>query len=142
MRRLQNAQNAQNGHLSCLDITGAEPLEVALRERAVDLPFVRFLGWQTPHQLDLIMLVVQAVVVPSRIATDSDCEYLLTVVLESIWAGLPVVASNHAGIPEIIRDQETRFLVPENDPASLAVALLVLVQPRDHVQYMVANAQA
>ena len=44
-------------------------------------------------------------------------------------AGLPVVATNHAGIPEIIRDQETGFLVPENDPDSLAAALLAVMQP-------------
>ena len=84
----------------------------------------------------------QAVVVPSRIAADGDCEGLPTVVLESIRAGLPVVASNHAGIPEIIRDQETGFLVPENDPDLLAAALLAIVQPGDQIQQMVVNAQA
>ena len=84
----------------------------------------------------------QAVVVPSRIAADGDCEGLPTVVLESIRGGLPVVATNHAGIPEIIRDQETGFLVPENDPDLLAAALSVIVQQGDNIQQMVVNAQA
>ena len=144
MRRLQNAQNGKvpNGKMPGLDIAGAGPLEAELRAQAADLPSVRFLGWQTPQQLESIMRTAQAVVVPSRIAADGDCEGLPTVVLESIRAGLPVVATNHAGIPEIIRDQETGFLVPENDPDSLAAALLAVMQPGDHIQQMVVNAQA
>ena len=124
-----------------LDIAGSGPLEAALRAQAVDLPFVRFLGWQTPQRLTSIMRTARAVVVPSRIAADGDCEGLPTVVLESIRAGLPVVATNHAGIPEIIRDQETGFLVPESDPDSLAAAVLAVIQPGDHIQQMVVNAQ-
>ena len=144
MRRLQNAQNGKmpNGKVPGLDIAGAGPLEGALRAQAVDLPSVKFLGWQTQQQLASIMRTAQAVVVPSRIAADGDCEGLPTVVLESIRAGLPVVATNHAGIPEIIHDQETGFLVPENDPDALAAALLAVMQPGDHIQQMVVNAQA
>ena len=144
IRRLQNAQNGRipNGKVPGLDIAGSGPLERALRAQAVDLPSVRFLGWKMPQQLASIMRTAQALVVPSRIAADGDCEGLPTVVLESIRAGLPVVATNHAGIPEIIRNQETGFLVPENDPDSLAAALLAVMQPGDHIQQMVVNAQA
>ena len=144
MRRLQNAQNGKmpDGKVPGLDIAGAGPLEDALRAQAVDLPSVKFLGWQMPQQLASIMRKAQAVIVPSRIAADGDCEGLPTVVLESIRAGLPVVATNHAGIPEIVRDQETGFLVPENDPDALAAALLAVMQQGDHIQQMVVNAQA
>ena len=139
MRRLQNERNK---NMPGLDIAGSGPLEDALRAQAVDLPSVRFLGWQTPQRLTSIMRTAQAVVVPSRIAADGDCEGLPTVVLESIRAGLPVVATNHAGIPEIIRDQETGFLVPESDPDSLAAALSVVMHEGSHIQQMVVNAQA
>ena len=139
---IRRLQNERNGNMPGLDIAGSGPLEAALRAQAVDLPFVRFLGWQTPQRLTSIMRTARAVVVPSRIAADGDCEGLPTVVLESIRAGLPVVATNHAGIPEIIRDQKTGFLVPENDPDSLAAALSAVIQPGDHIQQMVVNAQA
>jgi colanic acid/amylovoran biosynthesis glycosyltransferase len=66
---------------------------------------------------------------------------LPTVVLESIRAGVPVVASDHAGIPEIIRHEETGFLVPENDPDALAAALLAASQTGDQMRQMVARAQ-
>ena len=124
-----------------LDIAGSGPLEAELRAQAADLPCVQFLGWQTPDQLSRILHKAQAVVVPSRIAADGDCEGLPTVVLESIRAGVPVVASDHAGIPEIIRHEETGFLVPENDPDALAAALLAASQTGDQMRQMVARAQ-
>jgi colanic acid/amylovoran biosynthesis glycosyltransferase len=51
------------------------------------------------------------------------------------------VASDHAGIPEIIRHEETGFLVPENDPDALAAALLTASQAGDQKRQMVVQAQ-
>jgi colanic acid/amylovoran biosynthesis glycosyltransferase len=138
MRRLHQSDSKT---VPGLDIAGSGPLEAELRAQAADLPSVRFLGWQTSEQLSRILLKAQAVVVPSRIAADGDCEGLPTVVLESIRAGVPVVASDHAGIPEIIRHEETGFLVPENDPDALAAALLAASQTGDQMRQMVARAQ-
>jgi len=138
MRRLQQSDSKT---VPGLDIAGSGPLEAELRAQAADLSSVRFLGWQTPEQLSRILHKAQAVVVPSRIAADGDCEGLPTVVLESIRAGVPVVASDHAGIPEIIRHEETGFLVPENDPDALAAALLAASQTGDQMRQMVARAQ-
>jgi glycosyltransferase involved in cell wall biosynthesis len=45
------------------------------------------------------------------------------VLLEAMASGLPVVASNVGGIPEIVRDGETGFLVPPRRPSELAAAL-------------------
>ena len=138
MRRLHQSDSKT---VPGLDIAGSGPLEAELRAQAADLSSVRFLGWQTPEQLSRILHKAQAVVVPSRIAADGDCEGLPTVVLESIRAGVPVVASDHAGIPEIIRHEETGFLVPENDPDALAAALLAASQTGDQMRQMVARAQ-
>ena len=138
MRRLQQSDSKT---VPGLDIAGSGPLEAELRAQAIDLSSIRFLGWQTPEQLSRILHKAQAVVVPSRIAADGDCEGLPTVVLESIRAGVPVVASDHAGIPEIIRHEETGFLVPENDPDALAAALLAASQTGDQMRQMVARAQ-
>lgn len=46
------------------------------------------------------------------------------VLLEAMLAGLPVVASRVSSIPEIVVDGETGLLVPPDDPAALADAIV------------------
>jgi len=43
--------------------------------------------------------------------------------LEAAAAGCCVVASDHGGLPEILRDGETGLLVTPNDPVALAHAI-------------------
>ena len=38
-------------------------------------------------------------------------------------AGIPIVATRVGGTPEIVRDGETAFLVPKEDPDAMAAAL-------------------
>ncbi len=48
-------------------------------------------------------------------------------IAEAMAAGLPVVASNRSGIPYMVRDGETGFLVDETNPAGIAQALNALL---------------
>jgi glycosyltransferase involved in cell wall biosynthesis len=57
--------------------------------------------------------------------TFGDC--LPMVLSEAAAAGLPAVATGMAGIPEIVREGETGFLVPRGDPDALAAVLRRLV---------------
>ena len=50
----------------------------------------------------------------------SDFEGMPLAVLEYMAAGLPVVATDVGGLPEIVRHGETGFLVAPRDPAALA----------------------
>jgi glycosyltransferase involved in cell wall biosynthesis len=54
-------------------------------------------------------------------------EGLPLTVLEAMASGLPTVASNVGGIPEIVEDGISGWLVPSGDPKKLADALSLLV---------------
>ena len=103
-----------------LDIAGSGPNEAALRARAAGLKHVRFLGWQSPAGLATRLATCRGVIVPSKQASNGDCEGLPTVVLEALRAGAPVIATSHAGIPEILSHMKTGFLAPENNVPRLA----------------------
>lgn len=49
-------------------------------------------------------------------------------ILEAMCIGLPVIATNVGGNPEAVVEGETGFLVPPQDPAALAQAILRLAQ--------------
>ncbi|MBN2609412.1 MAG: glycosyltransferase family 4 protein [Candidatus Fermentibacteraceae bacterium] len=52
-------------------------------------------------------------------------------ILEGMWQGLPVVASDVAAIPELVRNGEHGILVPPGSPGELAEALRTLVTARE-----------
>ena len=58
--------------------------------------------------------------VPSVTARTGDKEGIPVVIMEALACGLPVIATNHSGIPEIVEHGRTGLLVPERDAEALA----------------------
>lgn len=52
---------------------------------------------------------------------------LPTVIVEAMAAGLPVISTPVAGIPEMVEDSVSGFLVPERSPEALAPRLRELL---------------
>ena len=84
------------------------------------------------RQLDLesvVQLAGERKDVPQLLASSdvfvlsSGSEGLPLSILEAMAAGLPVVATKVGGVPELVLEGETGFLVPPGDPHSLAAAL-------------------
>lgn len=61
--------------------------------------------------------------------------------LEAQAAGLPVVAQDIAGVPEVVRDGQTGFLTPPGDVAAFASAIERLLARNDERMIMAAEAR-
>jgi glycosyltransferase involved in cell wall biosynthesis len=64
---------------------------------------------------------------PSITADNGDREGIPVSIMEAQATGLPVVSTVHSGIPELVIDSKTGFLVPENDTAAMAEKLKELI---------------
>jgi glycosyltransferase involved in cell wall biosynthesis len=71
----------------------------------------------------------------------SDYEGVPLSVLEAMAAGKPVVATTVGGVPELVEDGVTGFLVPPRDPKVLAQGILRLAKDADLRQRMGKAAQ-
>lgn len=63
-------------------------------------------------------------------------------IVEAMYSGLPVVATNVGGIPEIVKDGETGLLVSPRDYGALADALLRLIEDPAMARSMGENGRA
>ena len=81
-------------------------------------PNVEFLGWQDEGRIQGQFAAADVVVMPSR------WEGFGLVAIEAMRAGKAVIASRVGGLPEVVVDGETGFLVPSEDAHALRAALL------------------
>lgn len=91
----------------------------------------------TGYRSDIPDLLAQATVS----VLPSHSEGLSNSLLESMATGLPVVATNVGGTPELIKDGETGLLVPPYEPEALALAICTVLQNRDLAKTFGAHAR-
>lgn len=119
-----------------LDIVGGGQLEDELRREVChrDLEdIVTVHGYQ--DDIPSVMSTADVLVLPSY------REGTPRVITEARAAGLPVVATNIAGIPEMVRDGETGYLVSPGDVNALRDRLEELVRSPELRRQMAAQTQ-
>ncbi|MGH9407805.1 MAG: glycosyltransferase, partial [Terriglobia bacterium] len=103
-------------------LAGDGPLRSELEQLALKLGIsgrTRFLGER--NDVPQVLASMDISVLPSR------SESLSNAIMESMAAGVPVVATRVGGNAELVNDGETGFLVPVNDDERLSGALERLV---------------
>ena len=88
-------------------------------------------GFVAPAKLREIYYASHIFLHPSETGSDGNQEGIPNSMLEAMATGLPVLATNHGGIPEAIENGVSGILVPERDYEALSQALLNAVQDRD-----------
>jgi glycosyltransferase involved in cell wall biosynthesis len=100
-----------------LTLIGAGPLEAKLRALSAEQDVV-FTGHLAKEALAAVIEQARAVIVPSECHENAPLA-----LLEGYAAGRPVIGSRIAGIPELVREEETGILYPAGDVDALAAAL-------------------
>jgi glycosyltransferase involved in cell wall biosynthesis len=109
----------------CLIFGRGDPSYLArLRRRAADAGLEPFIEWRgTEKSRSSIYVSLDIVAMPSRFE-----EPFGLVAAEAGWVGLPVVVTRRGGLPEIVVDGETGFIIEAGRPDQLAERLQRLIE--------------
>jgi glycosyltransferase involved in cell wall biosynthesis len=116
------------------EIIGEGPLEAALQSQITREGLessVKLVGPQTQSQIALRLAHATIFVLPCTREEGGGMDNLPTVIMEAMAAGLPVVSTPLAGVPEMVENDVNGKLVPEHDPEAICAA----------IEYLIANPE-
>ena len=125
------AQCVQQGLPAELVLVGKGPLEARLRALVDELAIaasVQFVGALPSREVATLLAEADVLMAPSVVGAHGDRESGVIVLKEASASQLPVIGTLHGGIPEIIDDGVTGYLVPERDVQALSTRLAQLLQ--------------
>lgn len=106
---------------------------------------VSYVGGISHEEVQRLMEESHFYVLHSKTASDGDKEGQPLTVIEATATGLPVISTRHSGIPDVVIDGETGYLVAEEDVEAMADRIVHLARHpekwetmgragRDHVE--------
>ena len=129
----------------CCEIVGDGPLHDALAAQVAQLQLqgcVLLPG--ALCQAEIVDRLARATlfVLPCTKEADGGMDNLPTVIMEAMAAGLPVISTPLAGVPEMVQPGVTGELVPDREPAALARAIEALLAEPARAREMGARGRA
>lgn len=128
-----------------LTIIGRGELENDIRALADQLHLgdsFRLLNYLPKDQVREHMANADIFCAASKESANGDVEGIPNTLKEAMAIGVPVISTNHAGIPELITNNKEGILVKENDVNELAEALEFMLKNREiWEQYTIAARQ-
>jgi len=105
-------------------------------ERQVD-----FCGIVTPDTFRQLLSQSVALLQHSVVANNGDSEGTPLSVLEAGAAGLPVIGSRHAGIPDVVVNDQTGYLFDEHDVETMATQMIALLDETEKARKLGQQAR-
>jgi glycosyltransferase involved in cell wall biosynthesis len=124
---------ADRGQSFQCEIIGEGPLKMEFREQIRRLNLQKQLtlsGAKPQPEVRERLAAANVFVLPSIVDPEGGMDNLPTVIMEAMATGLPVVSTHIAGIPEMVVESETGFLVQPGDAAALARAIEKVINDR------------
>ena len=112
-------------------VVGDGPLKITLKGLIEELNIgnnVKLLGWKQQEEILELMKNTDILIAPSVVSEDGDEEGIPVVLMEALAQGIPVLSTQHSGIPEVVEDGKSGFLVPERDVDALAEKLVFFIE--------------
>jgi glycosyltransferase involved in cell wall biosynthesis len=82
-----------------------------------------------------------ALLVPSVTASDGDREGIPNTLLEGMASGIPVIATDHSAIPEVIIHGENGLMTPEGDAETIAERIKIIKGEKINITHLRENAR-
>ena len=124
---------AEHGKSFRCEIIGEGPLESELRGQIERLNLqnrVALSGAKPQREVRQRLAAANVFVLPSVIDPEGGMDNLPTVIMEAMTTALPIVSTNIGGIPEMVIENETGFLLEPADASALADAIEKVIDDR------------
>jgi colanic acid/amylovoran biosynthesis glycosyltransferase len=89
---------------------------------------IHLLGWKNQQEIIEILDKSHIFIAPSVTAINGNQDAPVNTLKEAMSMGLPVIGTYHGGIPELIEDGISGFLVPERDANEIAKKIIYLIE--------------
>ncbi len=116
------------------DLIGDGPMREEIERLIHELELeemVMLHGYCESQRVRQLMDSAHILLLPSVTAADGDQECTPVSLMDAQAAGMPVLSTLHSGIPEVVPDGQSGFLVPERDVSRLAERLTFLIEHAD-----------
>lgn len=117
-----------------LTLAGDGPRGVQLKRLANKLGIrgrVSFPGFVSYDRISELFAAADMLIMPSVVHASGDRDGIPTVIMEALMHRLPVIATDVAGIAEVIEDGVTGLLIREKDSGAIAAAVERFARDRD-----------
>ena len=102
---------------------------------------VKLLGWKQQQEIVNILDSCHIFMAPSVTGSDGNQDAPVNTLKEAMAMGLPVISTFHGGIPELVEDGISGFLIPERNAEAIAEKLTYLIEHSEIWQQMGASGR-